>query len=462
MKKLWSGRFSEPVSKIVEGFTESISFDFRLWPYDIEGSIAHATMLARQGLITDSDKESIINGLLAIAEDIENGKFTFSKEDEDVHMNIENALSKRIGDAGRKLHTARSRNDQVALDVRLYLRKEITDILKLIQDFRHRLVTIAEQNLTTVMPGYTHMQIAQPVTLAHHLMAYVEMFGRDRQRLEDTLRRVNVMPLGACALSGTSLNIDRLYVAELLGFEAVTQNSMDSVSDRDFIVEFIANSSILFMHLSRMAEDFILWFTKEFAFVDYSDSCTTGSSIMPQKKNPDVLELMRGKTGRIYGCLINILTVMKALPLSYNRDMQEDKPSLFDAVDTVKHTLITINEFFKNIEFKKERLYNASFDNFSMATDVAEYLVKKGMPFRIAHETVGKIVRFCIENDKRLETLSLSQYVSFCDLIEDDIFDILKPEYSVNSKKSIGGTAPEETKKLIEKLKKTELYENNT
>ena len=377
MKKLWAGRFTEKTSKTAEYFTESISFDRRLWKYDIEGSIAHAKMLGKQKIISQKDSSAIINGLKNIAGEIETGRFRFAVELEDIHMNIEAALIKNIGDAGKKLHTARSRNDQVALDLRLYLRAETKETIALIKNLQKTLLNAAENNIGIIMPGYTHLQRAQPVLLSHHLLAYVEMLRRDRERFEDSLKRINVLPLGSCALAGTSLPVDRSYAAKLLGFKAIAENSIDAVSDRDFAIEFLTDAGILMMHLSRFAEELILWSTEEFSFIELPDAFTTGSSIMPQKKNPDVAELIRGKSGRIYGNMIALMTVMKGLPLAYNRDMQEDKMPVFDTVDTVKSCLTVLAQMMPQIKFMKERMRDAAGRAYSTATDIAEYLVKK-------------------------------------------------------------------------------------
>ncbi|MBI4691429.1 MAG: argininosuccinate lyase [Nitrospirae bacterium] len=410
MKKPWAGRFTEKTSKVVESFTESISFDRRLWRYDIEGSIAHAMMLGRQGIIPLKDSKPIIKGLEQIANEIEEGSFEFREELEDIHMNIEAALIKKTGAAGKKLHTARSRNDQVALDLRLYLRHEIKEINLLITGLQRVILEAAEKNIAVIMPGYTHLQRAQPVLLSHHLLAYVEMFQRDKSRFEDALKRINTLPLGSCALAGTTLPIDRGYVAKLLGFEGITENSIDAVSDRDFAIEFLADSSIFMMHLSRLAEELVIWSTSEFAFIELPDAFTTGSSIMPQKKNPDAAELIRGKTGRVYGDMLSLLTVMKGLPLSYNRDMQEDKIPVFDAVDTVKSCLAVLLQMLPEIKFMRERMQDAAGEAYSTATDIAEYLVKKGVPFREAHGITGKIVLYCVRNGKQLGELSLNEF----------------------------------------------------
>lgn len=454
MKKPWAGRFAEKTAEIVEKYTESISFDKRLWRHDIQGSIAHAKMLARQGIISKQDAEKIIKGLKEIHDEIEQGKFIFREELEDIHMNIEAALIEKIGDTGGKLHTARSRNDQVALDLRLYLRDEIKNITALIITLQKVLISLSEKNLTTVMPGYTHMQRAQPVLLSHHLMAYVHMFERDRMRFADSLKRLNISPLGSCALAGTSLPVDREYTANLLGFDLISDNSIDAVSDRDFALEFLSNSSIVMMHVSRIANEIVMWMSQEFCFIELPDAFTTGSSIMPQKKNPDVAELMRAKTGRIYGSLVNLLTVMKGLPLSYNRDMQEDKEPVFDTIDTLKLTLNVLIQMLEKIKFNNKKLFEAALEGFSTSTDIAEYLVKKGVPFRTAHELTGRIVRYCIENNKKLSDLSVTEYKSFSDIIDADIYKCLGLLESVNAKSSYGGTAVDSVKLQISNFKK--------
>jgi argininosuccinate lyase len=454
MKKPWAGRFKEQTSRVVESFTESISFDHRLWKYDIEGSIAHAKMLSKQRIIPKSDADKIVHGLREIEKEIETGKFIFREDLEDIHMNIEAALIKKIGDTGGKLHTARSRNDQVALDLRLYLRAETAAIIPLVRTFQKTLLDLSTKHLNTLMPGYTHLQRAQPVLLSHHLLAYAEMLQRDRERLQDALKRMNILPLGACALAGTTFPTDRSYVAQLLGFEDVSYNSIDAVSDRDFAVEFLSVSAMLIMHLSRLAEELILWSTEEFRFIEMADAFTTGSSIMPQKKNPDVAELIRGKTGRIYGHLLSLLTTMKGLPLSYNRDLQEDKVPVFDTVDTVKSCLIVVNELFPGIRFNTEKMRASAGDAFSTATDIAEYLVKKGTPFRKAHEITGRIVLYCITKNKKLEDLTLKELGSFADTFGKDIHSLLKAEESVKNKKSAGSTSPAEVLKQIKRLGK--------
>ncbi|BCB95491.1 argininosuccinate lyase [Dissulfurispira thermophila] len=454
MKKPWSGRFTEKTADIVEQFTESISFDRRLWKYDIEGSIAHAKMLAKQGIIPKRDADRIIKGLKEIYREIEDGRFKFREELEDIHMNIEAALIEKVGDIGGRLHTARSRNDQVALDIRLYLRTEVKEIISLLKNLETVLADMAEKYLAIIMPGYTHLQRAQPVLLSHHLMAYAQMFDRDRERFGDALNRINVLPLGSCALAGTTLPTDRHYVAELLGFDFISENSMDSVSDRDFLLEFLSCSSIFMMHTSRMAEELILWSSEEFSFIELPDAFTTGSSIMPQKKNPDVAELMRGKTGRVYGNLMSLLTTMKGLPLTYNRDMQEDKEPVFDTVDTVKLTLNALIQMLPKIKFNEKRMHDTAGEAFSTATDIAEYLVKKGIPFRTAHEITGRIVRYCIDNSKRLSDLSISEYKSFSNSIGSEIYKFIGTSESVNAKKSYGGTSPEMVREQIKRFRK--------
>ncbi len=452
MKKPWSGRFKEKTASSVEEFTESLSFDIRLARYDVLGSLAHAEMLMRQGIIPEQDGKKIINGLRDILRDIERGRFEFKKELEDIHMNIEYSLTEKIGEAGARLHTARSRNDQVVTDLRLYLRDEVKELIKLIKNLIDIFIKIAEKNQHIIMPGYTHLQQAQPVLLSHHLLAYAWMLLRDLERFRENLRRINVMPLGACAVSGSSLPADRDFVAKKLGFSSISLNSMDAVSDRDFCLEFLFNCSVLMMHLSRLSEELILWSSSEFNFIELPDAYTTGSSIMPQKKNPDVLELIRGKTGRVYGNLISLLTVMKGLPLTYNRDMQEDKEPVFDTADTLRSSLSILSEMLPLIKFNKDSMYRAS-SGFCLATDVAEYLVRKGLPFRKAHEITGKIVRYCIEEGKVLNELTVKEFRSFSTFIESDIYKFLSPEGSIKAKRSKGGTSPKEIKRQIRALR---------
>jgi argininosuccinate lyase len=454
MKKPWAGRFTEKTSKAVEQYTESISFDKRLWKYDIQGSLAHARMLGKQGIIPKRDAGKIVKGLKEIYRELEEGRFAFSGELEDIHMNIEAALMERIGEAGGRLHTARSRNDQVALDLRLYLRAVTREITGLLENLEDTFAQLASENLGVIMPGYTHTQRAQPVLLSHHLMAYAQMFARDRERFSDSLKRINVLPLGSCALAGTGLPIDRQYVAKLLGFDSVSGNSMDAVADRDFALEFLSCASLLMMHTSRIAEELVLWSSEEFSFIELSDAFTTGSSIMPQKKNPDVAELMRGRTGRVYGNLMNLLTVMKGLPLAYNRDMQEDKEPVFDTADTVTATLKILAEMLREVSFKKDRMQSSADAAFSTATDIAEYLVRKGVPFRTAHEITGKIVRYCIDGGKTLSGLSLEEYRSFYGAIDKDIHRFIGTAESVNAKKSYGGASPGSVKEQIRRFRK--------
>jgi argininosuccinate lyase len=452
--KLWGGRFSQPTDAFVEEFTASIDFDKRLYRQDIRGSIAHARMLGRQGIIPQADVEAIVSGLEEILARIESGNFDFSISLEDIHMNIEARLSTAIGEAGKRLHTGRSRNDQVAVDIRLYLREEIGEVLHYLDLLQASLLFQAEANLGVIMPGYTHLQVAQPILFSHHMLAYVEMFRRDKGRMEDCAKRLNVLPLGAGALAGTTFPIDREYVASELEFSGPTRNSLDSVSDRDFALEFISASSILMMHLSRFSEELILWSTSEFDFIQLSDSFCTGSSIMPQKKNPDVPELVRGKTGRVYGNLMALLTVMKALPLAYNKDMQEDKEPLFDTIDTVKGSLKIFADMVREMKINAEVMLQAAAEGFSNATDVADYLVRTGMPFREAHEVVGKSVRYCIEQGKKLEELTPAEWRGFSEKIGDDIYAAITLEASVNARSATGGTALERVKAEIERLKK--------
>ena len=439
--KLWGGRFTEPTDTFVEAFTASIDFDQRLYHQDIRGSMAHARMLGRQGIISHEDVDKIVHGLKDILEQIERGSFDFSVALEDIHMNIEARLSQRIGEAGKRLHTGRSRNDQVALDLRLYLRDEVVTIITYLDLLVDALLDKAEQHIDVVMPGFTHLQSAQPILFAHHMMAYVEMFKRDKGRMEDCLQRINVLPLGAGALAGTTFPIDREYVAEQLDFPEVTRNSLDSVSDRDFALEFLADASILMMHLSRFSEELIFWSTSSFMFVELSDSFCTGSSIMPQKKNPDVPELVRGKTGRVYGNLMALLTVMKALPLAYNKDMQEDKEPIFDTIDTVKGSLKIFADMIREMKIRSDRMGAAAGSGFSTATDVADYLVRTGLPFRDAHEVVGKVVAYCVAHNKELTELTQDEWRQFSQNLGDDIAEYITVMASVNARDVIGGTA---------------------
>ncbi|MFH1562980.1 MAG: argininosuccinate lyase [Nitrospirota bacterium] len=443
-------RFTKKLNKEVEAFTSSIDIDKRLYAYDIAGSKAHVRMLAKCGIITDEESEQIIAGLEEIRVEIEDACFEFNDELEDIHIHIEQALIEKIGEVGRKLHTARSRNDQVALDTRLYLREEITNLVKLIHALQQAILEKAEANLEVIMPGYTHLQHAEPVLFAHHLIAYCWMLARDIERLEDCYKRVNVMPLGACALAGTSLPINRHYVAKLLEFPQVTENSIDTVSDRDYIVEFVNVGCLIMMHLSRLSEELILWSTQEFGFVDLDEEFCTGSSIMPQKKNPDVCELIRGKTGRIYGHLFHLLTMMKGLPLSYNRDMQEDKYPLFDTVETVKSTLSIFAKLIAGMKIKEEKMFKSLAGDFSTATEMANYLVKKGVPFREAHQIAGKI---CLAG-KPLEELTILDLQQFSPVFEEDVRKILVPQESVKQKTSCGGTGLSQVREQIDRLNK--------
>jgi argininosuccinate lyase len=447
--KLWGGRFRKSSDRLTEDFNASIGVDQRLYRQDIRGSIAHATMLAQQGILTPEERDQIILGLQGIEADLEAGQLSFTEAAEDVHMNLETFLIERIGATGKKLHTARSRNDQVALDIRLYLRDEAEEIQGLIRALVRCLLELAAQHIHTIMPGYTHLQKAQPITLAHHLLAYVQMLKRDSDRLSDLCRRLNVMPLGSGALAGTGFPLDREYVAELLGFDAVTLNSLDGVSDRDFALEFGSFAAILMMHLSRFCEELILWSSGEFAFVELDDAFTTGSSIMPQKKNPDLAELIRGKTGRVYGDLMALLTLMKGLPLAYNKDMQEDKAALFDAGDTVRQCLAVLTPMLKTAHFNEEKMAAEAKGGFTNATDLADYLVGKGVPFRDAHAIVGQTVLFCLENHLSLDEVELQQYQRFHPAISEDIYAYIAVEACVSRRRVIGGPAPEAVEAAI-------------
>ncbi len=452
--KPWSGRFTEPTNRLVEEFSASIPYDWRLYPYDIAGSMVHAAMLAKQRIITKKEAARITRGLEEILSEIVSGTFKFSVEREDIHMNIESRLIEHIGPIGGKLHTARSRNDQVALDIRMYLRDAIAEIHGLLASFQKVIVDLADRHRDAILPGYTHLQRAQPVLLGHHLLAYHEMFDRDRGRLEDCFRRVNVMPLGAGALAGTVLPIDRLFVAKQLGFSGVCENSMDAVSDRDFAIEFVAACAQIMMHLSRLSEEMVIWSSSEFGFITISDAFTTGSSIMPQKKNPDVAELTRGKTGRVYGSLVTLLTLMKGLPLAYNRDMQEDKEPLFDAVDTVTSSLTVFTEMLKSVTVHRETMRRAAEDGFITATDLADYLVRRGMPFRRAHEIVGRVVLRATELQCGLSDFPLSEFKRLSPLIQEDVYRALSVEASVGRRTSLGGTSPARLKQRLAVLKK--------
>ena len=451
--KPWGGRFSEATDAFVERFTASVDFDKRLYHHDINGSIAHATMLAKVGVLTEAERDQIITGLEEIRAEIVAGKFTWSVSLEDVHMNIEAVLTQRIGITGKKLHTGRSRNDQVATDIRLYLRDEIDAIAKELTRLQQGLLQVAEANADTIMPGFTHLQTAQPVTFGHHLLAWFEMLQRDYSRLMDCRKRMNYLPLGAAALAGTTYPIDRAYTAQLLGFEAPTENSLDSVSDRDFAIEFAAFASVLMMHLSRASEELVLWTSSQFSFIDLPDRFCTGSSIMPQKKNPDVPELVRGKTGRVYGHLTALLTLMKSQPLAYNKDNQEDKEPVFDAIDTVKDCLRAFADMVPAIQPRKEKMYEAAKRGFSTATDLADYLVRKGVPFRDAHEIVGKSVGYGVQTGKDLSEMTLAELQQFSTVIEQDVFAVLTLEGSVAARNHIGGTAPAQVKAAVGRAK---------
>jgi argininosuccinate lyase len=450
----WSGRFTQSMDALVEAFTESVSFDQRLAPHDIAGSIAHATMLCHVGVLSTEERDAIVEGLRAIGADIEAGRFHWSTQLEDVHMNIETALTERIGQAGKKLHTGRSRNDQVATDVRLLLREEIDQLIGMLTTLRGVVVDLAEREADTMMPGFTHMQTAQPVTFGHHMMAWFEMLGRDAERLGEVRRRVNRLPLGAAALAGTSYPIDRLMTAELLGFEAPCENSMDAVSDRDFCIEFIAAAALLMVHLSRMSEELILWMSAQFDFIDLGDAYCTGSSIMPQKKNPDVAELVRGKSARVIGHLNTLLVMMKGQPLSFNRDNQEDKEPLFDTIDTVKSSLAVFAGMLPTLTVNRDTMREAARRGYSTATDLADYLVRKGTPFRDAHEVVGRVVRLCIDSNRDLTELSLDELKNFSAVVEADVFDVLSVEGSVAARDHIGGTAPAQVRKAVQRARK--------
>ena len=445
----WSGRFSEPVSERVKRYTASIPFDWRLAPFDIQGSLAHAAMLQKVGVLSAEDLADIRRGLGEILADFEAGRFTWNLDDEDIHFNIERALTRKVGDAGKRLHTGRSRNDQVATDVRLWLRDAIDRILALLRAAQVALVDLAERHADTVMPGFTHLQAAQPVTFGHHMMAWFEMLQRDRERLADCRRRVNVMPLGAAALAGTTYPIDRAYTAELLGFDRIAENSLDAVSDRDFAIELTAAAAILMMHLSRFSEELILWSSAQFGFVELSDSFCTGSSIMPQKKNPDVPELVRGKSGRIFGHLMALLTLMKGQPLAYNKDNQEDKEPLFDTVDNLKGCLKVYADMMGNLTCNRERMRAAAAQGFSTATDLADYLVRKGIPFRDAHEIVGKAVALGVREGRDLAELTLAELQGFCERIGADVYEVLTLDGSVAARDHLGGTAPAQVRAAV-------------
>ncbi len=451
---MWEGRFKKEIDKRTNDFNSSIRFDKRMYKEDITGSIAHATMLGKCGIISEQESEKIINGLKTILKDLENGELEFDMTSEDIHMFIEGELTKRIGDSGKRLHTARSRNDQVALDLRLYMKNEISEIIKLLKQLISELINQAEKHYETIMPGYTHLQRAQPITLAHYFMAYVEMFKRDILRLKDAYKRMNINPLGSCALAGTTYNTDRYMTSKLLGFDGPCLNSLDGVSDRDYAIEITSDLSIIMMHLSRISEEFIMWCSHEFKFIELDDAFSTGSSIMPQKKNPDITELIRGKSGRVYGDLISLLVVMKSLPLAYDKDMQEDKEAIFDATDNVKMCLYTFIPMFNTTTFLKDNMLKAAKKGFINATDAADYLVKKGIPFRTAYKIVGSIVAYAIDNDKTLDTITIDEYKQFSDLIDEDIYEYIDLKKAVCDRTVVGGPAPETVKKHVEEIKK--------
>ena len=460
MAKLWAGRFQKETDLVVNDFNSSIMFDCRLYKEDITGSIAHATMLGKQGIIEQHEAEKIVAGLKEILADIEAGNVEFSLDYEDIHMNVEQLLTERIGDTGKRLHTGRSRNDQVALDMRLYVKKEIAEIIGLTLNFMKALCDKSKENLDAVIPGYTHLQRAQPTTFAHYMMAYANMLKRDVMRLDDCLERMDDMPLGSGALASTTYPIDRDFVREQLGFARLTDNSLDGVSDRDYCIELCSDLSILMMHLSRLSEEIISWCSWEFKFVELDDAYSTGSSIMPQKKNPDVCELIRGKTGRVYGSLTTLLTMLKGLPLAYNKDMQEDKEAVFNAIDTVKQCLEVFTPMFSTMTLRKDNMRKAASKGFINATDCADYLTKKGMPFRDAYKTVGRLVSECIKADETLETLTLKDFGAISKTFGADVYDALDLNTCVRERKVIGGPAPEEVKRQIAKIEKfMEQYE---
>ena len=447
--KLWKGRFAKEENELANEFNASLPFDRRMWREDITGSIAHAEMLAKQGILTKEDCEKIVGGLKEIAEDFEEGKDLSEPADEDIHMFVERLLTQRIGDAGKKLHTARSRNDQVALDFRMYQKSLIADLDEKLAGLEHALLHLAKENTETVLPGYTHLQKAQPVLFAHHLLAYYNMFARDRMRFSDCLARTDYMPLGAGALAGTTYDTDRNFVREKLGFASLCANSMDAVSDRDFAIEFLSCASTAMMHLSRLCEELIIWSSPDFGYIEMDDSYATGSSIMPQKKNPDMAELIRGKTGRVYGDLMSLLTVMKGLPLAYNKDMQEDKEPVFDAYDTLSMSLLMMTGMLSTLKVNKERMAQSAKTGFMNATDAADYLVSKGLAFRDCHEIIGRLVLYCIENGKALEELTLDELKEFSPVFDSDVYAHIDIKTCISAKKSEGSTSFESVKKQI-------------
>ena len=454
MAQLWGGRFTKETDKLVYNFNASISFDQKFYKQDIKGSMAHVKMLAKQGILTEEERDQILAGLEGILADVESGKLEITSEYEDIHSFVEANLIDRIGDAGKKLHTGRSRNDQVALDMKLYVRDEITEIDALVKEVLVTLEKIMEENIHTYMPGFTHLQKAQPITLAHHMGAYFEMFRRDRDRLADIYKRMNYCPLGSGALAGTTYPLDRAYTAELLGFDGPTLNSMDSVSDRDYVIELLSALSTVMMHLSCFSEEIIIWNTNEYQFVDIDDAYSTGSSIMPQKKNPDIAELVRGKTGRVYAALMSMLTTMKGIPLAYNKDMQEDKELTFDAIDTVKGCLALFNGMLSTMHFKKDRMENSAKNGFTNATDAADYLVGKGVPFRDAHGIVGRLVLYCIDKGISLDDMKLEEYKAISPVFEDDIYDAISMKNCVERRNTIGAPGADAMLAVIEQNKK--------
>ena len=447
--KLWGGRFTKETDQLVHNFNASIGFDQKFYKQDIEGSIAHVTMLAKQGILTDDEKSTIIDGLNSIKEDIANGTLEIDGTHEDIHSFVEAHLIERIGDTGKKLHTGRSRNDQVALDMKLYTRDEVVAVDELLATLLQELHKIMKENLDTYMPGFTHLQKAQPITLAHHMGAYFEMFKRDRSRLADIYKRMNLSPIGSGALAGTTYPLDRAYTASLLGFDGPTLNSMDSVSDRDYLIEFLSSMSTIMMHLSRFCEEIIIWNSNEYQFVEIDDGYSTGSSIMPQKKNPDIAELVRGKTGRVYGALVSLLTTMKSLPLAYNKDMQEDKELTFDAIDTVKGCIALFTGMLSTLEFKKDNMNKSARNGFTNATDAADYLVNHGVPFRDAHGIVGQLVLFCIEKNIALDDMTLEEYKAISPVFEEDIYEAISMETCVKKRNTIGAPGQEAMKEVL-------------
>ena len=459
MAQLWGGRFTKETDQLVYHFNASISFDRKLFEEDIEGSIAHAVMLEKQGILSEEEKNAIVKGLVGIREDVKNGRLEITDAYEDIHSFVEANLTERIGDAGKKLHTGRSRNDQVALDMKLYIRKEILHVAEELDALLHTLLDVMEENKETYMPGFTHLQKAQPITLSHHMGAYFEMFHRDSLRMRDIYKRINYCPLGSGALAGTTYPLDRGYTASLLGFEGPTLNSMDSVADRDYLIEFLSSLATVMMHLSRFCEEVIIWNSNEYRFIEIDDAYSTGSSIMPQKKNPDIAELVRGKTGRVYGALVSILTVMKGIPLAYNKDMQEDKELTFDAVDTVKGCLALFTGMLKTMKFNREVMAASAMNGFTNATDAADYLVGKGVPFRDAHGIIGRLVLYCIDKNTCIEALSMEEFKEISPVFEEDIYDAVSLKACVERRLTIGAPGPEAMDEVIGKYK--EIVENS-